>query len=165
MGVENNRHRRADIPADPEGLADRADRRFMLLARNPGIEFTLLDLFPVHRGHALVIPRHHCERVEDLSEQDHDHLFRLGRRTILALQRAGLAGDAQNLLINNGPAANQHVPHVHLHVLPRQVGDSPATMWSWTTRMLKRWSMNEKRRQLDELAARIGEHFSDLNGQ
>ena len=121
--------------------------------------WVILDLFPVHDGHALIIPRHHCERVEDLPESDFDHLFRLGRRTIRALASAGVAGDAQNLLINNGPAANQHVPHVHLHVLPRRRGDSPATMWSWSTRMLKRWSMNEKRRQLDQLAARISDCF------
>ena len=122
----------------------------------------ILDLFPVHAGHALIIPRHHCERVEDLPEADYDHLFRLGRQTIRALGRAGLAADAQNLLINNGPAANQHVPHVHLHVVPRAAGDGAATVWSWSTRMLKRWSMNEKRRQLDQLAARIKACFPEV---
>lgn len=119
----------------------------------------ILDLFPVHRGHALVIPRQHCERVEALPEDIHDHLFRLGRRTIEAQAAAGLAGDAQNLLINNGPAANQHVPHVHLHVVPRRFGDGPATVWNWSTRMLNRWSMNEKRRRLDQLAAQLASHF------
>lgn len=123
------------------------------------IAWVILDLFPVHQGHALIIPVHHCERVEDLPEASHDHLYRLGRATIRALEASGLGGHAQNLLINNGPAANQHVPHVHLHVVPRHFGDGPATLWSWSTRMLKRWDLDKKRRQLDQLAAQVSSHF------
>ena len=41
-----------------------------------------------------------------------------------------------NLLINDGPAANQHVPHLHLHLIPRRVGDLPALCWRTLTRFL-----------------------------
>ena len=119
----------------------------------------LLDLFPVHAGHALVIPHQHCARVEDMPDAEARYLMALGQATIRAQQASGLGGDAQNLLINNGAAANQHVPHVHLHVVPRRRGDNLKTVWSWSTRMLPRGGMQSRRARLDELALRLAGKF------
>ena len=44
--------------------------------------------------------------------------------------------DARHLAINDGPASNQSVPHVHLHVLPRTRGDLPRLLLSLATRPL-----------------------------
>ncbi|MDF1820544.1 MAG: HIT domain-containing protein [Alcanivoracaceae bacterium] len=119
----------------------------------------ILDLFPVHEGHALVIPHQHCPRVEDLPDALASHLMALGQATIRAQQAAGLGGDAQNLLVNNGPAANQHVPHVHLHVVPRRRGDTLGTIWNWSTRMLVPGAEARRRKRLDAVASRLGACF------
>jgi histidine triad (HIT) family protein len=53
-----------------------------------------------------------------------------------ALRRAGYGRQGINLLINDGPDSNQHVPHLHLHLSPRQRGDLAALLWRILTRFL-----------------------------
>ena len=59
-------------------------------------------------------------------------------RVAAALRRAGYGRAGINLLINDGPDANQHVPHVHLHLIPRRPGDLPALIWRLLVRFLPR---------------------------
>jgi diadenosine tetraphosphate (Ap4A) HIT family hydrolase len=80
------------------------------------------DGFPVSPGHTLVIPRRHVASFFDTTEAE--------RAALLALLDAAKAGideefhpDAYNVGINDGPAAGQTVPHVHLHLIPRFSGD------------------------------------------
>ncbi len=42
---------------------------------------------------------------------------------------AAVAPDGLNLLQANGPGAAQSVPHFHLHILPRRLGDDLAMNW------------------------------------
>jgi len=121
----------------------------------------LLDLFPVRTGHGLVVLRRHIERVEQMSRDEAAHVFNLGRRLIRAQKNAGLAVRAHNLVVNDGPEANQHVPHVHLHVIPRRGGDTLATALTWGTRMFNVFGMQSRRARLDRLAALLAEHFPD----
>jgi histidine triad (HIT) family protein len=81
-----------------------------------------LDIHPWRPGHTLVIPKTHAKRVAELDADLRGHLFEVGTRLGLAVRRAGLAKDV-HFVINDGGAANQSVPHVHLHVLPRTGGD------------------------------------------
>ena len=85
-----------------------------------------LDIFPLTRGHALVIPKRHAA---NLMETPADDLF---AATLLAQQLAavsvapppgGLGADGVNLLQANGAIAFQTVFHFHIHVLPRYPGD------------------------------------------
>ena len=119
----------------------------------------ILDLFPVRTGHALVIPRQHATFVEQLDEPVARHIFSLARRTVLAQKAAGLEPEGHNLIINDGPAANQHVPHVHLHVVPRRKGDTLAVATTWGTRMMNVFGREKRRQRLDELAQKIARHF------
>lgn len=119
----------------------------------------LLDLYPVREGHALVIPRVHAALVEELDRETTAHLFELGRRTIAAQKAAGMELDGHNLILNDGPAANQHVPHVHLHVVPRRRGDTLRMAATWGTRMFNIFGVASRRHRLDRLAGLLGEHF------
>lgn len=119
----------------------------------------LLDLFPVREGHALVIPRLHAPLLEDLDDELAAHLFNLARRMIVAEKRAGLDVQAHNLVVNDGKAANQHVAHTHLHVVPRRRGDTLMTAATWGTRMLNVLGIEKRRARLDRLAGLIAEHF------
>lgn len=53
-----------------------------------------------------------------------------------AMRRAGLGEQGINMLVNDGPDANQHVPHLHLHLIPRRRGDLAGLLWRALTRFL-----------------------------
>jgi histidine triad (HIT) family protein len=81
-----------------------------------------LDINPVTRGHALVIPRAHAQDLFDTPPTDLTACAELGQ---LVAQRAmeRLGADGVNLLNCSGAAAWQTVFHVHLHVIPRYADD------------------------------------------
>jgi histidine triad (HIT) family protein len=124
----------------------------------------LLDLFPVREGHVLIIPRQHGQYVEEFDDAVLAHLMSLARRTIIAqkavaTKNRGMVIRGHNLIINDGKAANQHVPHLHLHVVPRQGGDSLAMALTWATRMMNVFGVAARRERLDRLAGLLREHF------
>ncbi len=84
-----------------------------------------LDVNPLSRGHTLVIPKVHAERLEDLDEGDAEDLLRVLPDLVGAVQEA-VGADGSNVGFNNGPAAGQEVPHVHGHIVPRFEGDGGA---------------------------------------
>lgn len=81
-----------------------------------------MDLFPLTRGHALVIPKVHCDSLLDADPEDAAAVMRTAQRVAQAAMRA-FEPDGLNLLQTNGAAAMQTVFHLHVHVLPRYVGD------------------------------------------
>jgi diadenosine tetraphosphate (Ap4A) HIT family hydrolase len=87
------------------------------LASNPSA-IAFADGFPLSDGHALVIPRHHVERLEDLDDTAWADVFAIVRQ--LARE---LATDGVNIGVNSGAAAGQTIAHAHVHVIPRSVGD------------------------------------------
>lgn len=76
-----------------------------------------LDIFPFSRGHTLVCPREHGETIWDMDETEIGGLFRTVSRVSRAVMEA-TGADGFRLVQNNGEAANQAVPHVHVHVIP-----------------------------------------------
>jgi diadenosine tetraphosphate (Ap4A) HIT family hydrolase len=79
-----------------------------------------LDKYPVSPGHLLITPLRHVSSLWDLTEQEYTELFVTARRLALADRSAP---SAWNIGVNVGAAAGQTVMHVHLHLIPRQVGD------------------------------------------
>ena len=82
-----------------------------------------LDINPLADGHTMVIPRAHGQHLEDFGDEAVAAVFRAVRR-VAAAQREALGADATTIGINNGPAAGQVVPHLHVHIVPRRVGDA-----------------------------------------
>lgn len=82
------------------------------------------DAFPSAPGHTLVVPRRHVARLLDLTVEEHAELFSLARSELARLE-VEYGPDAFTLGVNDGAAAGQTVPHVHLHLIPRHVGDVP----------------------------------------
>src|SRR5258708_11707420 len=83
-----------------------------------------MDIHPLNAGHVLVTPRHHFASLSDLPEAIGAHLFIVAQRLAEAIRRSGVRCEAILLILADGPAAGQEVPHVHLHVIPRFTGDS-----------------------------------------
>lgn len=123
------------------------------------LAIVILDLFPVSDGHALIIARQHVARVNELSSGVAAHMMALAGRVMKAQGHLDRSIEAHNLLINDGKAANQHVPHVHLHVIPRRRGDSVQSLLNWSTRFLHRFNMKSRRQRLDRLAAALREQL------
>lgn len=82
----------------------------------------ILDAFPVSLGHSLVIPKRHVASFFDASPDERTALFEL---LAVAHERQKVAHrpDGFNIGINDGAAAGQTVPHLHIHLIPRYDGD------------------------------------------
>jgi diadenosine tetraphosphate (Ap4A) HIT family hydrolase len=78
----------------------------------------------VSPGHTLLIPKRHTGSFFDLSEQERWDLLALLDRAKLVLDEE-FQPQGYNLGINDGAAAGQTVPHLHVHLIPRFEGDLP----------------------------------------
>lgn len=77
-----------------------------------------LDKYPIDKGHALVLPKKHYEKITDMSPQSVGDLFSQLPKIAKAIITTTKA-DAFSLAQNNGRAAKQIIPHVHVHIIPR----------------------------------------------
>ncbi len=80
------------------------------------------DEYPVSPGHTLVAPRRHEPDCFHLSEEEQIALLRLIHAAQLRL-RNSIKPDGFNVGVNTAPAAGQTIPHAHVHVIPRFLGD------------------------------------------
>ena len=106
-----------------------------------------LDLRQFHSGHVLVIPRLH---VPDIRAVD-DATARAVMATVVRIARAVdrvFPNDGLSVWHSAGEGANQEVPHLHVHVHPRHLGDDVLRVYPSPPRL-------PERSTLDEWAARI----------
>ncbi len=87
-----------------------------------------MDINPANPGHVLVVPREHAADVFAASAEALAAAIAMAQRVARAVQ-AELAPDGINLVQANGPGAAQSVAHLHIHVLPRRLGDDLAMNW------------------------------------
>lgn len=80
--------------------------------------WAFMDVRPIRPGHVLVVPARHAVHLHELDAATRARLWEVGQR-VAGAHRATLASPGHNFLLNDGRAANQTVPHVHLHVIPR----------------------------------------------
>ncbi len=81
-----------------------------------------LDAHPSARGHTLVIPKAHAERLDLLEDRHISGLF-LGVKTVITLLEKALKPGGLSVGWNHGWAAGQRVNHLHVHIIPRFAGD------------------------------------------
>ena len=72
-------------------------------------------------GQSLVIPLRHVGSLAELSPSELAEVVALALEAQACLRAVGY--DGVNLIVNDGPAAGQQIPHLHMHVLPRRAGD------------------------------------------
>ena len=92
------------------------------IVRENALAFVIRDRFPVSPGHTLIIPRRHVGSFFDISDAERASMHYLLTEAQRDLD-AEFHPDGYNLGINDGPAAGQTVPHLHLHLIPRFRGD------------------------------------------
>ena len=88
----------------------------------------LMDKYPINVGHTLIIPRIHYDNLLLMPPKDVGRLYSLVPLIAKAVVSA-VKADGFNVGQNNGKAANQIVPHVHVHIVPRFNDDSPNGKW------------------------------------
>jgi histidine triad (HIT) family protein len=80
--------------------------------------YAFLDVNPLARGHTVVIPKGHHERVGDMPADVAGGLFELVHELTPAVESA-VGATGTTVAFNNGESAGQEVPHVHCHIVPR----------------------------------------------
>ena len=108
----------------------------------------ILDKYPIDNGHSLIITKNHYEKITDMNVDEVSRLFYKIPKIANAIIN-GTNADAFSIAQNNGKAAKQIVPHVHIHIIPRY--NATGTLWT------KRKIMNDN--DLSELAEKIKKYF------
>ncbi len=99
------------------------DRENLLLLRGER-GFLLLNRFPYNNGHFMVVPYAHVPSLEDLDAPTLTEMMLLLNRGLAAL-RTTMHPDGFNVGVNLGQAAGAGVvDHVHIHAVPRWLGDT-----------------------------------------
>jgi len=93
-----------------------------------------LDAFPLTRGHTLVIPKKHHQKIQDMSMEENSDLFSLVHQI---LQKVDKLTGSTLVASHNGRDAGQEIPHVHIHLVPRSKTDSAGPIHSMFTSTLK----------------------------
>ncbi|GAC1655404.1 MAG: HIT family protein [Candidatus Dormibacteraceae bacterium] len=93
------------------------------MIHSDGIAVAFMDIQPIVPGHALVVPRRHAPLMADLDPSEGTHCWTIANLVARALRGSGLRVEGVNLFVADGEAAFQDVPHFHIHVIPRHVGD------------------------------------------
>lgn len=86
--------------------------------------FVLLNKFPYTVGHLMVLPNHAVSELEELDEATFDELWSLARTSIVALKGA-FGPDGVNVGVNlEAAAGGSQADHLHVHCVPRWIGDA-----------------------------------------
>ena len=104
----------------------------------------ILDRYPIDYGHSLIITKKPYEKITDMKQDEVAKLFSKIPKIVNGIIKATNA-DAFSIAQNNGKAAKQIIPHVHVHIIPRY--NITGTMW--TKRKIP------KDNELSELAQKI----------
>jgi histidine triad (HIT) family protein len=87
-----------------------------------------MDINPISPGHTLVVPKKHYEAITEMPADEAAALYK-PVPALAAAVKAALKAEALNVLQNNGRAAGQAVDHLHVHLIPRWVGDGLGFRW------------------------------------
>ncbi|KAF2813696.1 HIT-like protein [Mytilinidion resinicola] len=76
--------------------------------------FAFLDISPLSKGHALVIPKFHGAKLHDIPDDQLHEILPVAKKIALAV-----GAEDYNILQNNGRIAHQVVDHAHFHIIPK----------------------------------------------
>ncbi|SRR5712691_12528016 len=107
-----------------------------------------MDIQPITQGHMLVVPREHAVLMTDINETAAMRTFRVARR-LAAVARHTMGASGINIIVMDGEAAYQDVPHFHVHVIPRYPRDGFGLTFPDT------YEKAPARAQLDAIAAAL----------
>ena len=108
----------------------------------------ILEKYQIDKGHSLIITKKHYETITDMNVDEVSKLFAKIPKIVNEIIKATNA-DAFSVAQNNGKAAKQIIPHVHIHIIPRY--NVTGTLWT------KRKIISDN--ELIELTKKIKKYF------
>jgi histidine triad (HIT) family protein len=90
-----------------------------------------MDIGPIIKGHALVIPKKHYDPITETPDEIVAKLH-ITAKKIASAQMNAFGADGVNIIQNNGKASGQEVEHIHVHVIPRF--DDDGHHWNWNAK-------------------------------
>ena len=108
-----------------------------------------LDINPLNEGHTLVIPKEHHKDIFEIPAELLAYLHGISKRIAIAVKETTKA-DGISIFQQNGKAADQEIPHLHIHVVPR-----------YESQRMGRFSErpNVNREKLQQVAMNIRRHI------
>ncbi|WP_231129017.1 HIT family protein [Candidatus Nitrosocosmicus hydrocola] len=105
-----------------------------------------MDKYPINHGHTLIVPKQHYSNILEMPFEIVGEMYSLVPRLAKAITSV-IESDGFNINQNNGKSANQIVPHVHVHIVPRYSAEK--VKGQWPTRKIA------KMQELQDLAQKI----------
>ena len=98
------------------------DTRYVLWTGK--LTIALLNAYPYSPGHVMVLPVRHVRDLEELQDDESAELAAAVREAVAAV-KAAYRPEGMNIGLNLGRAAGAGIPaHLHVHVVPRWIGDT-----------------------------------------
>ncbi|KAI9670097.1 MAG: Adenosine 5'-monophosphoramidase [Trizodia sp. TS-e1964] len=108
--------------------------------------FAFLDIQPLSRGHALVIPKFHGAKLTDIPDDQLEEILPVAKKLALAT-----GAEDYNILQNNGRIAHQVVDHVHFHMIPKPNKEEGLTI-GWP---MAKTDMDKLRELMEEIKGKM----------
>jgi len=114
---------------------DEAEKHGRILARGRH-SFLCLNAFPYATGHVLIVPYRHVDSLASLPQDEAAELMALAQR-VESVLRAVYSPGGMNFGLNLGEAGGAGIAgHIHMHALPRWIGDTNFMTVTADTRVL-----------------------------
>ncbi|MBN2017307.1 MAG: HIT domain-containing protein [Candidatus Cloacimonetes bacterium] len=111
------------------------DKGHLILKRGK-LTYIIMNLYPYNNGHLMIVPFRHVDRLQELTDKE---LCELGTMTRLCerVLTEVYHPDGLNIGMNLGEAAGAGVAdHLHIHVVPRWIGDTNFVSTLGNTRVI-----------------------------
>jgi ATP adenylyltransferase len=85
--------------------------------------FGMLNKYPYNSGHVMISPYRHVTNIEDLTKEEWNDMIDLLNDCIKVIKKI-MSPDGFNIGFNIGKVAGAGYEHIHLHIVPRWLGDT-----------------------------------------
>jgi histidine triad (HIT) family protein len=109
---------------------------------------------PAAAGHIILFPKEHLPILENVKDYDVAHMFTVANKLSTAAFES-LNAQGTNIIIQNGTAAGQKVPHVAMHIIPRRENDN--LDFKWKPKQMDEEKKSTVEQQLKDETSSIGE--------
>lgn len=113
-----------------------------------------MDKYPINHGHSLLVPKQHFTTILDMPMELVGEMYSLVPKLAKAIITV-IGSDGFNINQNNGKSANQIVPHVHVHIVPRSSKEK--IKGQWPSRQIA------KIEELQRMASKISDNIFSEN--
>jgi len=104
------------------GVGEEHDRKNYVVYRGR-LNYVVLNLWPYNNGHVMIVPFRHIIDITETTDDEALETMQISRR-VVAAYRETMSAQGVNLGYNLGTASGGSIGHLHLHLVPRWVGDS-----------------------------------------